>query len=526
MLYKKSFILFVLFFTITLNKIFSLDVDVDEIKNAYKIKFINYEGKHTKISTYWQIRKIGYYLAKQRSKDNIFKYYMKYSIIHAIDDTKSDKFDAEIFSIDKDANVDHIRNVRLILAGYLQKKYNYSKKDSDILAIFITYYNAAHNKDLDYYAERYKPIVLKYLSKDNAGMSARYDEWPGKTRIVIPLTYNLIKGKIDSLDTSEISDEKVIENLQDKKDKGVKERKEIVKLKEKELEKKKKEIEKEKQKIKKEKQDLDKKEKNKDSLTQNEKDQIEKKKEEIKNKEENLKKEQEKTNEKEKDIIKEKESINKDEQDIKKENTLDKKENELTKKEEKLKQKEENLQNLEDKLKSKEIDSNVYGNKIYYLKIKDYMKNGRYQNDMYILDGKNKKILVKSPLDKIGGRKFDIFNKGVVVISYKSTTNPAHYLTLLDLKKLEPKIIGKDQIFWRSFIIIKNSIIYAIIQKGSKYYLGKFDENLKLIAKSKEQISSDTFISFFSEDIFINSSDKKILILNGNNLSLKGKIIP
>jgi hypothetical protein len=56
-----------------------------------------------------------------------------------------------------------------------------------------------------------------------------------------------------------------------------------------------------------------------------------------------------------------------------------------------------------------------------------------------------------------------------------------------------------ENIFWRSFIEIRDNNIYAIVKEDNSYYLGKFDENLKLISKSKEKLNENTFITFFDE---------------------------
>ena len=97
---------------------------------------------------------------------------------------------------------------------------------------------------------------------------------------------------------------------------------------------------------------------------------------------------------------------------------------------------------------------------------------------------------------------------------------------LLDLDTLKEKIVGKENIFWRSFIELKDDYIYAIIKDQDNYYLGKFDHKIKTMAKSSEKIAKDTFISFYGEYIYINGDDKNILILNKNDLSLVDKIKP
>ena len=138
----------------------------------------------------------------------------------------------------------------------------------------------------------------------------------------------------------------------------------------------------------------------------------------------------------------------------------------------------------------------------------------------------SRKILVKSPLTKICGSRYDIFKDGVVVISFENDHKSDHNLTLLDLNTLAPKITGKDNIFWRSFVEVKEDFIYAIVKDGEKYYLGKFNNNVERVAKSNEEIDDNTFITFYKDFIYINNPKKEILILKKNDLTFVDKISP
>ena len=162
-IYKKLRLVFLIniFLLFSIN-LFSLEVDVDELKKGKKVKFINYKGRHRYVDSARSIRAIGWRLASFRKVNEVFRYHMKYSIIHAVDDATTDKFDADIISIDRDARVDHVRNVRLIISGYLEKRYGYTRKQADVLALFLTFYNAIYRGDIGYFSENYKDVVLKY----------------------------------------------------------------------------------------------------------------------------------------------------------------------------------------------------------------------------------------------------------------------------------------------------------------------------------------------------------------------------
>ncbi len=541
---KLKKILFVFIIFCTLFSVLALKVAVDEIKTDSVINFINYQGRYRYQDSAWSIRSIGTKLSKFENDNEFFNYLMKYSIIHAVDDVSSDKYDADVFSIDKDARVDHVRNVRLIISSFLEKRYGYLRSDAYILAIFITYYNAINKGDIDYFSLRYKDVVLRHVNSENIGMSTNYIEWPGNTKIIIPLTENAGEKKLTSLITDELTNEKIIDELKKREDKGVEEREDIVDLKEREIEETKKDIEEEKKEVEKEKEIIVKEEekivKEKEEVAKIEdKEEREKKEAEIKEKEkviaekkEDVKKAEEKVKKDEVKVVKREETVKKEKADLKSDKKevqikkepekfvkeLEKKEDELVKKEEELKKKEEKL---------KGMDENIFQDKFYYLKIKEYMNDGHYNNEMFIIDAISRKVLVTSPLINICGSKYDIFKEGVVVISFISDHNSAHNLTLLDLNTLEPKATGTDNIFWRSFVEIKDDFIYAIIKEKENYYLGKYNKRMERVAKSSEKIDSSTFITFYKDYIYINGDKKKdILVLNNKDLSLIDKITP
>ena len=111
--------LFSLFLTISLfTPLMALEVDVDEISKSGKVNFTNYEGGRGKYESISQIKSSGYQMGYKasRSKENeLLRYYMKYSFIRISSDSdEPEKFSADIFFIDKNASVDHIKNVRRI----------------------------------------------------------------------------------------------------------------------------------------------------------------------------------------------------------------------------------------------------------------------------------------------------------------------------------------------------------------------------------------------------------------------------
>ncbi|MCX8124699.1 MAG: hypothetical protein N3F66_11155 [Spirochaetes bacterium] len=541
----------------------ALEVAIDEIQTK-PVTFINYKGPYQKKDSPREIENIGKTLAHDTDNTGIIRFGMKYSLINAISKDEPEKFSATIFSIDKKARVGHIDIIRKILSAYLQEKYDYSLEHAKAIALFLTYYNAIYRGNIDYFSSKYKSIVMKHITKNNAGISTKYYEWPGATKILIPLTEQPQKGKLDSVLIDVISDKKVVKEIQ-KDDKNIQARKDVAEIKETILTQQKAELEKSKSSIAKDFAKLEDEKKSiedrKEKVQKTEKE-LSKAKEQISNepdtekqkamqkeiaeKEQQLEKEKEDIKKKEVEIAqKESEIVDKKNKITEKEKILDEKEKELKKEKEdiaadeskkqsskdkemikKLEKKEKELDAREDKLRSKEIDQNIYANKLYYLKIKEYLQDGHYNNEMVMIDPASRKILFKSPEKNICGSRYDIFSGGVVVITHKGNHTIGHRLTLLDRNSLEPKIYGSDNIFWRSFIIIKDSFIYAIVIENGKFYLGRFDTNLIMVSKSSEEINENTFISFWDNFIYINRADKTIMVLEKETLKLIDTIKP
>ena len=218
---------------------FALEVNRSEIEsagNSDAVVFKNYAGPHTVINTVEQIRAIGSGVGTSiaANVDNFTTAgtQNRYYAIHAIDPQEQGKLDADIFIIGSSASVDHITNLRRIISAYLSSVYGYSRADADVLATFVTVYNAVYRGNIDYFSGKYKKIVMDNISADKVGIDLNYENWPGKTQLVIPL-YN-VRGGLSAVDTSVISDKNVIKQMQDDDDKNLDARKGMVDIKERE----------------------------------------------------------------------------------------------------------------------------------------------------------------------------------------------------------------------------------------------------------------------------------------------------
>ncbi|MDR0998653.1 MAG: hypothetical protein LBL70_06260 [Treponema sp.] len=203
-------------------------------ENQGPVNFLNYEGPHSRIETREQIRNIGYSLGQEvRAGNNSPGTRARYFVIHSVSPAEGSRLDADIFGLGTDVGVDHIRNLRLIIQGYLEAAYGYSARDAALLAQYVTVYNAVYRGSWAYFSQRYKSAVIQYLDAGRAGISTRFDEWPGRTLMLIPLGTGS-PGSLSAVDTSAVSDTNVLDEMRREADRGIEQREEMADLKDRE----------------------------------------------------------------------------------------------------------------------------------------------------------------------------------------------------------------------------------------------------------------------------------------------------
>jgi Skp family chaperone for outer membrane proteins len=231
-----------------------LSVASGELESAKgrDLAFVNYEGPQSRIDSAADIVAIGLGLGRElpppsagaakagaasqpaaaRRAGNLDRY----AVIRAVDPSVAEGLDADIIVIGADAEVDHVKNLRRIISGYLQAAWGYGSADASTLAVYVTVYNAVHRGDLAYFKARYKAVVMGELSAGNAGLSLRYDEWAGKSRIVIPLSRKAKSGALGAVDTGAVSDKATTEKLRAEPGASVGDRQAMTELKSREVE--------------------------------------------------------------------------------------------------------------------------------------------------------------------------------------------------------------------------------------------------------------------------------------------------
>lgn len=543
----------VLLLSLTAVRGFGYRVDENEIRSAEPVQFVNYQGIWHKRETVTEVMTIGQKLAYAANDPNVWaNFAMKYRIIHAASDAEPDKFAADIFSIEPSASVDNIYNVRLIISAYLQTEYGYGANDGMLLARYITYYNAIHRGDTNFFAKSYKSAVMKYLLPSNAGMSRVYSEWPGKTRIVIPLSAGAAYNNLTSVDTRTIADNAVNNDLRNRPDRSVTERSNMVELQQHEVNtlrtqasNTQQQLDQQRQQERQQQQQVQQTRNQLQNTTNtNQRNELQQQltrqtnelhqtQTQVAQTQTNLQQTRTDISNRQQNIDQQRQQIQQDAHDNQVAQNPDQavrdvrqREDQVATRETNATQREQQLDQREQQLRDQQLSQNVFANRFYYMKINQYLNEGYYHNDMFLIDPATMAVIVKSPFQTISGDHYDLFSKGVVVIGYLGSNYHNHKLVLLDAQTLKPLAYSTDIIFWRSFVQIYENYIYAIVMQEAKFYLGKFDENLQRVALSDTPIVQDTFISFYGNNVYVNGLNNTIISLDKTSLTNTGSIRP
>jgi len=208
----------------------ALEVDEGELEGVEgaDIEFENYEGPVEQIDSREAIRGIGRTLGRSVLDGARGDYAGRYRVRRVVGDEADPRLAADLFELGEDARVDHIVNLRRILAGYLETAWRYESDDADLLARFVTIYNAVYRGSLDLFTERYRSAVVNLLSPERIGLATSYRRWPGMTQIVIPLRGDRVPGDLDAVDPGQLIDAEVIAELRTRADLGIEDRKAII----------------------------------------------------------------------------------------------------------------------------------------------------------------------------------------------------------------------------------------------------------------------------------------------------------
>jgi hypothetical protein len=455
---------------LALTPLVSLEVDrffLEELQGT-KIEFDNYNGPYQFYNTVDEIRNIGAYLAGEitptiKSEGN---YSDKYRLFHRPKlEWEKQQLSCDVFEITEESLIDNIENIELIISEYLIMNYGYSSDDGDLLAHLILIYNAVFRADTSHFQGNYTSEGVVPGDIKNIGIDLHFYNWPGKTFIYIPLSDNLISGKLTNIDSDILIDDKVIENIKLEDENNIEFREEIIDFKEREF----------------------------DEIIQD----VEKQKEDL--------------------IILKKSSDSEnidsnmiDEKIKDKESEIEETISDLEKKDEKILDLRDTLAEDKNELITNIKKSTTGAGFKYILNRQD---GDTYFGQLINLSSDGVK-LNKSDVNTIRNNSFNKKGDRIFIIAGGDKSNQ-----LVTLGKLKSETLTLDswaeiQCYENSPIVIQGNYVYVIIYLDGRYYLGEFDRDLKLIRRSAVSLFKDSFIVLKSNIFYIQGVNNNIKLVN------------
>lgn len=507
-----------------------------EVRDAPAVRFINRNNRRASEAMRRQQITLGQTLANDVVKSETGD--RSRIKVDRVFEGKAAGMGADVFSVQRGAAYGHINGIQRVLTGYLIQAFEYSPADAAELSRFILYYNANNRGNMDKVKKTYSPGVVAAVNPATVGIDKSYQNWAGRTQVLIPLRKNILRPGDRDIDGKELEkntkdlpadERKKLEDINDRRKtedakKLIKEAEETGKRQE-EIKQERKEVEGELADTQRKIEELQKDpEANKEEIAKEEA-----KKEELEQKQEELAKEETATNEKAEEIAQQQEENKAAEQD----GGEDTKAEEMAKKEEEIAAlKEENKELKEEKKEQTEKTENVVGEKILFLRVVRYLKDGHYKNELWAIDSANDDALYRSGFNNICGREFKVFgDQGVLVAGYKGEfPGHEHNLVLLDKDDLSVKAQSKENVYWQSPLVIKEDKIYGIMRRGEQFFLARFNADLSLDVASDKPVSKHSTISLVPNKVYVTGKTEgdrtEILVFNQEGLKQTKTITP
>ena len=496
-------------------------VNQSELGNLGPVEFINYEGPYTIIETRAQIRSIGYTLGQAvKAGSTRSGAAGRYFVIHSVSDADGFKLDADIFGLGVDVGVDHIKNLRLIIQGYLEAAYGYTERDAALLAEYVTIYNAVYRGDWEFFKSRYKVPVMDNLTQEKAGLSLRYDEWPGKTLMVIPLGTG-VGGPLSSVDTSSISDSRVTEQLRQEPDMGLDQRKDMVDLKERESEQASQEAA-----IRRE-------------AIRQEEERIARERQEAQEREQQARQEQQRIAQERQREGADQEALDQRQQAAEQERTQARqRQEELDRQQEAAEEQRREAEREAAFAEQKETEAQQERQQIAddqqsairadplpepgagILGVSILTPNSSLGR-LVRLDSNTGQEIQRSPLNTVNVRTVTVVDNRIFAIAGENRGNGAVRLVEISSSTLEMLKQGNDDIVPQSLLWLNEKDLYAVINTGGNLYLARFNTDLALQARSSMTVHPFASALFYGGYIITQRADGSAVLLNPRDLSEK-----
>ena len=142
-------------------------------------------------------------------------------------------------------------------------------------------------------------------------------------------------------------------------------------------------------------------------------------------------------------------------------------------------------------------------------------------SQLVLLDLKTAKELKASAVKNIHGRYLIDTEGRLMAIAGTTEGGGVITLVLFDPITLEVVKQGADNIAEESVLVKNGDDYYAVLDNGGKYYIGRFNSDMKLQAKSSLQVQPYSPVTFVEEGIMVQTTDNSIRLIG-----LKDLLVP
>jgi hypothetical protein len=190
----------------------------DKLKKFNRITFVNRSNEKADEETRKSDFESGKKIAILQSSGDT-EQYIRGVRIKRYEIKDEGKFGGDVLEFSDAVSFGHINTIVRIITGYIKESYNYTQDDSELLALYMVYYNLKHRQDDSYFLNTFSNPLTSNISKDKIGLDENFEEWKGQTQFVIPLEKNVLKSGGLDIATFEIEDQ-VNSDLDIQKDGG------------------------------------------------------------------------------------------------------------------------------------------------------------------------------------------------------------------------------------------------------------------------------------------------------------------
>jgi hypothetical protein len=502
-------------------------VDRDELlkgQNA-NITFTNYVGPHSVINTVDQIVGIGIALGKPvGSTPGEFTVGGKYRLIHAVGPAEGTKLDADIFILDANAEVDDVINIMRMVSGYLQAAYAYSPADSMTLARFIVYYNAVFRGNMQYFSGVYKTVVMANVTADNAGIATVYSDWPGKTRMLVPLSIGAQKGNLNAVTAGQLAAPPVIQNLQEQPGKAIPERKDLTELQQRGIDQGQQQAQAQQQQLQQDQAKL-----------QQQQQQLQQAQQQAANAQAAAnapgatQQQQQAAQQAAANVQQQQAAVVQQQQQVQQEQqAATQTQNQLAQQQQQVQQQRAGIAADQQALIQQQAaqtpatpaaGTTAAPGKVLFL----YAVTAASEKlgKLVLIDRTSGKLISQSDLNTVRGRNYVTVGKSIIVVAGTTGGTAAVRLVSVDPDTLAVQKQGTDNLAATSYLAASDTSAYAVLSTAQGAFLGRFDATLALQAQSERAVDANTYIVVSGTEVFVQDPAGNILILNRDDLKEK-----